>query len=328
MKVVVLRIGSGSGKQYDLEMNYFIINSLAQKPMGYKDLFRLVKEKHNPRIVDDTFSRHMRHLVESGMIAKDAKYSPFYLNEKCRQQLKLGLVLESLKPKKTIEPSPSTQLAIKRIRIHILLLLFKPDTTYEFAKIEELENFFSLFGLSLSRESFAYKSAGSDVLHRTDSGEVYRREVELVSSDRRFSVNRIRYQSSPHRQKNTISFVCHIKGIKYPIARYQSDPFSNTSITQDEIKNVLSALIDENIVQMPIVYSGEYIYLATDIHLYDLLSEYSDFYYICRSILNEIWKLREPTPEEIQWLQKIEGDLEVEKSTINSKEYRKKAGLS
>lgn len=327
MFVALLRMNMGSSKQYDQELDYFIINSLAHMPMGYKDLFRLVKVKYNPHIVDDTFSRHLRRLVESGMIKKDATYSPYYLTEKCRQQLKLGLVLEPPKPKKS-EPPPFSLLAIKRIQMYILILLFKPDITYEFAKIEDLENFLSLFSLSLSIKSFVFKSAGSDTLYRTNSGEVYRREVKLESIDGRFSVDRIRYQSHSQRQRNSISFVCYIKGIKYPITRFQSDPFSSMEITQDEIKNVLSVLTDENILQKPIVYSGEWIYLVTDIHLYNLLSEYSFLYCICRATLNELWNLREPAPEEIEWLRGIVNDSEVEKCIINSFEYRKKSGLS
>ena len=48
-------------------MDYFIIESLDKKNIGYNNLFRLVKEKYNRHISDDTFDRHIKHLTESRM---------------------------------------------------------------------------------------------------------------------------------------------------------------------------------------------------------------------------------------------------------------------
>jgi hypothetical protein len=96
------------------------------------------------------------------------------------------------------------------------------------------------------------------------------------------------------------------------------------ALTQDEIKNTLQILVDENILEKPILFSGNSIYLAADIRLYDLLSEYSSLYYICRSTLNKLWNLRPPTPEEIEWLQRIESNSKVETFIANANERRKK----
>jgi hypothetical protein len=319
MNIAVLRMNK-TGKQYDLDMDYFIIDSLAQKNLGYKNLFRLVKEKNNPHIVDDTFNRHIQHLLKSGWIDKDAKYAPYCLTEKCKQEIKFGTLVLVPPKLKAIKPSTSAQLAIKKIHANILLLLFKSGSSYEFSKIEELEYFLSLFGLSTN--SFHGKLS-SDALHKSKD-EVYKLELVVESDDGKFSVNKKRYVSSPYRARNSVSYGCNIKGIKYPIAKYRSDPFRKMGITQVEIKNTLSLLSNENILQKPVDYLGDSIYLVVDIRLYDLLFLYSYLYGVCRSTLKELWNRREPTPEEIQWVQTIEGDSKVARFIARAKEKRKK----
>jgi hypothetical protein len=207
------------------------------------------------------------------------------------------------------ESSSSTQLANKRINTYILVLLFKFGTSYEFERIEELESF--LFSLGLSIKSFVIRTA-------TEPIEVWE------SNDGRISVNKKRYQSSPHGKKNANSFTCNIKGVKYPIDRLRSDPFRKMNITQDEILNALSLLSNEGILQQPIVYSNDKIYLAADLRLYDLLDEYSYWYMVSRSTLKKLWNLRRPTSEEIQWLQRIEGESAVAKSIARSQAYKKR----
>jgi hypothetical protein len=256
------------------------------------------------------------------MINKDGKYGLFYLTEKCKLQRKLGVLkLDSPVPKlNELSLSLSAQLAIKRINVYILLLLFRSDSSYEFAKVEELEYFLSILGLS--KNSLTMKSPHGP-LHKSKN-EVYSM-AEFRSEDGRISVHERSYISSPHRLRGSISFICNIKGVKYPVARYRSDPFRKMGITQDEIMNALSLLSNEGILQKPIVYSGDSIYLATDIYLYDLLSLYAFLYEVSRSTLKKLWDLRKPTPEEIQWLQNIEGDSEVAKSA-SSQDYREKMG--
>jgi hypothetical protein len=321
----VLRMNSRTSKQYDDEMDHFIIKSLDQKNTGYRNLFRLVKEKHNRNISYDTFDRHIKHLIESGMISKDEKFAPFYLTEKCKKQLRLKALNLIAPVPKSNKSSLSTQLAIKQINMYILILLFRSGSSYEFVKVEELKYFLSILGLSTN--SLALKSRPSDSQLYKSNNEVYRMRV-FESDDGRISVHERRYVSSPRRLRDSISFVSNIKGVKYPVARYGSDPFQNMGITQDEIMNALSILSNEGILQKPIVYSGDSIYLASDIHLYDLLSEYAFLYEVSRSTLKELWKLRKPTPEEIQWLQRIEGDSEVARSIARSQDYRRKAGLT
>jgi hypothetical protein len=160
------------------------------------------------------------------------------------------------------------------------------------------------------------------------SNETYKLMWVVESEDGKFSVTKRRYLRSLRRKRNSISYICDIKGIKYPIARYRSDPFRNMAFTQDEIKDTILTLVNENILQQPILFSGKSIYLATDVHLYDLLSEYSFLYGICRSTLKQLWDLRESTSEEKQWLQRIEGDTRVTKFIIEARERRKKGGLS
>lgn len=322
MNEVVLRMTGPTSKKYDLDLDDFIIKqALYKKNMGYRKLFSESGEKYR-RISFDTFDRHVEWLMKSKLIAKDTKYAPFYLTEKCKQQLRFGtlvLVSPSLQPE-AIEPSTSAQLVTKRIHAYILLFLFKSNLGYKFAKIEDLEYFLSLFGLSTN--SFHGKLS-SDALHKSKD-EVYKLELVAESDDGKFSVNKKRYVHSPNRTRNSISYVCNVKGIKYPIARYRSDPFRKMGITQDEIKNTLLLLINENILQKPVEYLGDSIYLVVDIQLYDLLFLYSYLYGVCRSTLKELWNLREPTPEEIQWMQTIEGDSKVARFIARAKEKRKK----
>ena len=251
-----------------------MINALRKKNIGYRDLFRLVKEKFNQNISFDTFDRHVKHLMKTDMIKKDQKYAPFYLTEKCKRQLNLK-ALNLVRPVQTLnELSLSTQFAAsKQVNVYILILLFKSGSTYEFEKIEKLEYFLSIFGLSV--KSFSFSSA-SDALHKSKN-EVYRLEWVFRSDDNRFSVNKRRYESSPHRIRNSISFVCNIKGVKYPVTGYRSDPFRKIGITQDEILDSLTLLSNEGILQNPTVYSGDSIYLFDDLHLHDLLFDLSAF---------------------------------------------------
>lgn len=308
-----------TSKQYDLDLDDFIINALSNKNMGYRGLHRLIEEEYR-RISFETFDRHKNWLLKSGLIAKDTKYAPYYLTEKCKQQIRLKtLVFVSPKPK-AIEPLTPTQSVIRRIHAHTLLLLFKSDSSYEFTTIEELEYFLSLFGLSTN--SFHGKLSSDALLKSAD--EVYKLELVADSDNGKFSVNKKRYVHSPHRTRNSISYVCNIKGIKYPIAKYRSDPFRKMGITLDEIKNTLLLLSSENILQKPVEYLGDSIYLVVDIHLYDLLSLYNYLYNVCRLTLKELWNLREPTPEEIQWMETIESDLKV-KFIARAKEKRKKS---
>jgi hypothetical protein len=322
MLKAVLRMAGQTSKKYDLELDDFIIKALREKNIGYRELHRLVEEKYR-RLSFETFNRHINHLKQSILIDKDAKHALFYLTEKCKQQLKFGILV--LVPPKTpkqkkIESIPSTQLASKQINVYVLLLLFKSDSTYEFERVEELEHFLSVMGLSMN--SFAMKSP-SGPLYKSKKNEVYRMEV-FASDDGRITVNKKGYLSSTHRIKNSVSYVCNVKCLKYPVTRYRSDPFRKMAITHDEIKNILLLLTDENILQKPILFSGDSIYLATDIRLYDLLSDYSSMYYICRSTLTELWNLRPPTPEEIEWLQSIEGNSQVTRFIVKAKERKKK----
>ena len=297
-------------KQYNIELDYFIVNSINKKNIGYQDLMRLIKATHNPNISDDTLSRHLKHLISRERIKKDTRYAPFYLTENCKQQLKLGslyLVAPTLN-----ESSSSTKVAKKRISTYILILLFKLGITYEFERIEELENF--LFTLGLSIKSFAIKIA-------TEPIEVWE------SHDRKISINK-RYLPSPHRKKNAISFTCNIKGVKYPIDRLRSDPFRRMNITQDEILDALSTLSNEGVLQEPIVDSSNKVYLAADLRLYELLDEYAYSYIVSRSILKNLWNLRRPILEEIQWLQTIEGESTVAKFTSKSQIYRNRVHRS
>jgi predicted transcriptional regulator len=324
VNVAVLRRTITTSKQYDLEMDYFIVNALDKKNIGYRDLFRLVKEKYNRNISFDTLNRHIKHLVNSGMINKDQKYAPYYLTEKCKRQIKL-LVLNLASPTtKKNESSVSTRLAFKRINVYILLLLFKSGSSYEFEKIKELEYFLSMFGLSMNS---SVKSPRRGPLYKSKN-EIYSMEV-FESNDGRISVNKRRYLSSPHRTRNSTSFVCNIKGVKYPVTEYRLDPFRKTGITQEEIFDSLTLLSNEGILQKPTIYLGNNIYLFNDLHLYDLLFDLSAFCYgQARSILDKIWSLRRPVPEEKQWLQRIDGELAVTKSIERAREHRKKANLT
>jgi hypothetical protein len=311
-------------KKYNLDLDYFIVNALDKKNLNYRPLHKLVKDEYRRGISFETFGYHIDWLIKSRLIAKDTKYAPYYLTEKCKQLIRTGtLVFVSPKPK-AIEQSASIQSAIKRIHAHILLLLFKSDSHFEFATIEELEHFLSRFGPTSSLDIFR---SASNALH-ISSNETYRLIWVAESEDGKFSVTKRKYLRSPNRKRNGISFICNIKGTKYPIARYRSDPFRNMTFTQDEIKDTILTLVNENILQQPILFSGKSIYLATDIHLYDLLSEYGFLYGIRRSTLKQLWDLREPTSEEKQWLQRIEGYSGVAKSIIQAREQRKKRGLS
>ena len=326
MNVALLRMASRTSRQYDLELDRYMINALRKKNIGYRDLFRLVKEKFNQNISFDTFNRHVKYLMKTDKIKKDQKYAPFYLTEKCKRQLNLK-ALNLVRPVQTLnESSLSTQLAAsKQVNVYILILLFKSGSTYEFEKIEKLEYFLSIFGLSV--KSFSFSSA-SDALHKSKN-EVYRLEGVFRSEDNRFSVNKRRYESSPHRIRNSISFVCNIKGVKYPVTGYRSDPFRKIGITQDEILDSLTLLSNEGILQNPTVYSGDSIYLFDDLHLHDLLFDLSAFCYgQARSTLDKIWNLRRPVPEEKQWLQRIEGESAIMESLERAREHRRKANLT
>lgn len=94
------------------------------------------------------------------------------------------------------------------------------------------------------------------------------------------------------------------------------------NLTQDEILNALSFLSNEGVLQQPIEYSNDKIYLVTDLRLYDLLNEYSYWYDVSRSTLKKLWNLRRPTSEEIRRLQRIEGNEKVTRSIIRSQAYR------
>ena len=213
----------------------------------------------------------------------------------------------------------------KRINAYILLVFFKSDSTYEIENIEELEYFLSLF--SISMKSFSLKSAGGTL--NKSKNEVYRLEGVFESEDDRVSVSKRRYVSSPRRIKNSISFVCNIKGVKYPLSNYRTDPFRKTGIAQEEILDPLSLLSSEGILRKPVEYSGDTIYLYNDQDLYDLFFDLSAFSYgWVKSILCQIWNLRRPEPEEKHWLQKIEGELAVTKAIDKARENRRRSGLS
>lgn len=322
MTVALLRMASKTRKQYDLDMDHFIVKALEKKILGYKDLFRLIKEKYRSNISYDTFNRHIRHLKTSGMINKDQKYAPFYLTEKCKSQLKLGALNLVPPAPKLNESSQSSRIAVNRINMYTLILLFKSGSSYEFEKIEELEYFLSIFNLNMN--SFSPKSL-SRTLQKVKN-EVYSMEV-FQSNDGRVSVNKKKYVFSANRIRYSTSFVCNIKGVKYPLANYTSDPFTKAGVMQEEINESLTLLSNEGILQKPNVYSGDSIYLFTDIRMYDLLFDLAFHYGWTRSILKKIWNLRNPVPTELQWLQRIEGELAVRNSIERAQKHKRKAGL-
>jgi hypothetical protein len=319
----VLRMAGLIGKKYDLDLDDFIVNALDKKNLNYRPLHKLVKEEYRRGISFETFGYHVNWLSKSGLIAKDSKYAPYYLTEKCKQLIRTEtLVLAPPKtPKqKLIEPT-STHIAFKRIHANILLLLFKSDSTYEFATIENLEYFLSQFGLSTSSLPVLRSVGGA--LHKS-LNELYKLAWVAESDDGRISVSKREFLRSPNRNRNSISYICNIKGIKYPIDRYRSEPYRKTGIKQDEIRNTLSLMVDENVLQKPVEYHDDSIYLAADIDLYDLLSLYNLLYSIARSTLINLWNLREPTSDEVRWLQRIEGDSKVARFIIRAKQKRKK----
>jgi hypothetical protein len=53
------------------------------------------------------------------------------------------------------------------------------------------------------------------------------------SEDGRVSISKRRF--SPHISRKTIFFVCNIKGVKYPVTKYRTDPFRKTGLMQEEI---------------------------------------------------------------------------------------------
>ena len=303
-----------TSRQYDLEMDYFIIESLDKKNMGYSNLFRLIKEKYNPHISDDTLSRHLKHLTESQRwIHKDDRYSPFYLTEKCKQLIKLNTLVLTSPVQKLIEPTSSVQRAIKQIDIYILLLLFKSGSTYKFKSEAELENFLSTFGLSmksLSVKLFLNENLLYLKIYESDDGKISVQKKDL----------------GQHTSKG-ISFICNIKGIKFPLSRYRLEPFRKSGITQAEIMNALSLLSIEGILQEPVMYKDDSIHLITDVTLFDLMLEYGFYYELIKRLLKKIWELRRPTTAEIQWLRRVEGDS-VDKVLIKSLTYRQKMDLN
>ena len=306
-------MNSMTSRQYDLEMDYFIIESLDKKNMGYSNLFRLIKEKYNPHISDDTLSRHLKHLTESDWIHKDDKYSPFYLTEKCKQLIKLNTLVLTSPVQRLIEPTSSVQRAIKQIDIYILLLLFKSGSTYKFKSEAELENFLSTFGLSmnsLSVKLFLKESLLYLKIYESDDGKISVQKRDL----------------GPHTSKG-ISFICNIKGIKFPLSRYRLEPFQKSGISQDEIKESLSLLSIQGVVQEPVIYKNDSIYLITDVTLFDLMLEYGFYYESIKRLLKKIWELRKPTTAEVQWLRRAEGDS-VDKVLIKSLIYRQKMDLN
>jgi hypothetical protein len=92
--------------------------------------------------------------------------------------------------------------------------------------------------------------------------------------------------------------------------------------------NALSLLSNEGVLQQPIVYLNDNIYLAADLRLYDLLDEYSYWYMVSRSTLKKLWNLRRPTSEEIQWLQRIEGESAGARSLARSQAYKNRVHRS
>ena len=302
-----------TSKKYDLDLDEFIIKELSERNIGYRILYKLIGENYRP-ISFETFNRHVKHLKDSGWIDKDAKYAPYQLTERCKQRLRLNAL-------NLISPRAVGQPASKKIDIYVLLLLFKLDSSYEFEQQEELDYFLSVFGLTT--DSFILKMQ-SDALHRSGNKTYMMSTFESVDS--RITLNKRAYLSLPYTgtlYKST-SFICFIKGVTYPLTSYRTDPFKKAGITQDEIKYTHSLLSEEDILQKPVEYLNDSVYLAVDIHLYNLLSLYSYLYDVCRSTLKELWSLREPTEEEIQWLRRIERDSKVTRFIVRTKEKRKK----
>ena len=319
-------MGAGVSKQYDLDLDYFIIKqALNKKNMGYRELFREIGEKHRP-ISYETFNRHINHLKVSEWVDRDAKYSQYYLTEKCKLQLELKALMLVPPIQKLDDSYLSSSLAAasKRINVYILLLLLKSESTYEFEKREELEYFLSLFGLSMN--SLNLKSGGG-ALHKSKM-EVYKLEGVFESEDGRVLISKRRIVSSPHRPKNSISLICIIKGVKYPMIKYRSDPFRYTDITREDIIDSLSLLSTKSILREPVEYEGDSIYLFNDQHLYDLLFELNVFCYSwAKSTLLQIWYVRRPELEEKYWLQKIEGESSMTKYIDKARKHRERVGL-
>jgi hypothetical protein len=148
------------------------------------------------------------------------------------------------------------------------------------------------------------------------------------SVDSRITINKKEYLNLPYKTgtlHRSTSYVCFIKGVTYPLARYRSDPFKKAGIARDEITNALNLLSNEGIVEKPIFYSDEKkIYLFTDVRFYDLLFDLSYIYNAIRPILEQIWELRVPVEDEKRWLERIEGDSKVSRVVQRSNDYRKK----
>jgi DNA-binding HxlR family transcriptional regulator len=227
--------------KYDANIDHAIITGLERESMYWTELYVYVCSIYR-RISYDAFTKHLGKLMSDKLVDRNyvmgrGKKVPYFLTEKAKQQQRLQ-ILEFRSPKERAKLDMKIKKE-KRQTLYILLLLFRPRSSYQFETKQEFENFLSAF--DLSRKDLITIANSGNVAKVKDE---YYMHTELKSSTGDITISIRKYTKSSNRAVPSNSYLCSVKGLTArEILNIENRPaFWHIDFTTSEVEAAFKSL--------------------------------------------------------------------------------------
>ena len=318
--------------KWDYKIDEWIVQALRKNErLGRNEIYRDVDEhykkaRHKTKSLSkEVFDEHLTFLKQNGVVGmsdveqRGIKIEHF-LTPWAIQQLQTGtLDLRALKNQKKQDKQPvKKRRQLKFKALYILILMFNHTTSFEIRNEDELISLLASFHIKLGKPSF------SRLVEKHESEEITKEKTIIEFQDKGVTVSIHDYVSRHHGGATRV-YSCQIRGMtKETVMSNRIDkPFQYLSFTSNQFDEAFNLLCKDEILH-PVPHSdGHHIYRIVDNNLYFLLFFLEDLFteYVM-PVMRKIWKyLRNPTPEERQWLTILYG-IEANKIIIEYNEHR------
>jgi hypothetical protein len=318
--------------KWDYKIDEWIVQALRKNErLGRNEIYRYIDERYKKArhktksLSKEVFDEHLTFLKQNGVVGtsdveqRGIKIEHF-LTPEAIQQLQTGtLDLRALKNQKKQDKQPvKKRRQMKFKALYILILMFNHTTSFEIRNKDELISFLAPFHLKLDKPSI------ERLANEHESEEVKIERTRIESQDGGVTVSIYDYVNRYHGGITSV-YKCMIRGITKETVNSNRNvnPFQYLSITSNQLDEVFDHLCKDQLLRPLPHPDAYYIYRIVDNNLYFLLFFLEDLFteYVM-PVMRKIWKyLRNPTPEERQWLTILYGD-ETNKIIIEYNEHR------
>jgi hypothetical protein len=329
--------------KWDYKIDEWIVQALRKNErLGRNEIYRYIDERYKKArhktksLSKEVFDEHLTFLKQNGVVGtsdveqRGIKIEHF-LTPEAIQQLQTGtLDLRALKNQKKQDKQPvKKRRQMKFKALYILILMFNHTTSFEIRNKDELISFLAPFHLKLDNFLAPFhlkldKPSIERLANEHECEEVKIERTRIESQDGGVTVSIYDYVNRYHGGITSV-YKCMIRGMTKETVNSNRNvnPFQYLSITSNQLDEVFDHLCKDQLLRPLPHPDAYYIYRIVDNNLYFLLFFLEDLFteYVM-PVMRKIWKyLRNPTPEERQWLTILYGD-ETNKIIIEYNEHR------